>query len=176
MSAMKGGIAMARRPLVVRERAPEYGARTLSKEESMSPSPLEQPGANMVARQSFAVLRMVGRDNGFELGSPGILSYRTRPLKGSGRFTVLVHGMTMWVDDSVSDAVVTYLHNAAAAELTIECNDDFAIVSNFRSGDLGIHVPRHPTVRRKRALIDRKEAEEAFGLRGRRRSERRSGQ
>jgi hypothetical protein len=163
---------MTSRPLVVRERTPEYGAGMLSAEKYMPPSPLNQHGAEREARERFTVLRMMGRDNAFELGSPGILSYRTRPLKGSGRFKMLVHGMTMWVDESVPEAVVTYLHNAAAAELTVECNDDFAIVSNFRSGDLGIHVPRHPTARRRRALIDPEEADEAFGLQRRRRSER----
>ena len=166
---------MARRPLIVRERAPEYDAGTLSREEGALPAPLSQLGAKVVAQESFAVLRMVGRGNGFELGSSGILSYRTRPLKGAGRFKTLVHGMTMWVDDSALEAVVTYLHNATAAELTVECNNDFAIISNFKSGDLGIHVPQQPRIKRRRALIDRREADEAFGLHGRRRCERRPG-
>ena len=166
---------MARRPLVVRERAPEYSAGTLSREEGTPPVPLSQLGAKVVARESFSVLRMVGRDNGFELGSTGILSYCTRPLKGAGRLKTLVHGLTMWVDDSVPEAVVTYLHNATAAELTVECNDDFAIITNFKSGDLGIHVLQQPGIKRRRALIDRREADEAFGLHGRRQSERRLG-
>ena len=117
-------------------------------------------GDSAAARGSFAILEEGDGNCGFELCSPGILKCHARPLKGSGNFKLLARGMTLWVDDSKPDAVVTYLYNAAASELTIECNDSFAIVANFKSGDLGIHVPRQPRVR---PLISRSEAKETFG-------------
>ncbi len=116
--------------------------------------------------ESFAVLKFLGEENGFSLHSPGTLIYRTRLLKGTGKFKMQFRGVTMWIDDSSPEAVVTYLHNATASELTVECNDDFTIIANFRSGDLGIQVPRAPSKRRKSALINRGEADETFGVLG----------
>ena len=66
---------------------------------------------------------------------------------------------------------MTYLYNAIASELTVECNDNFAIVANFESGDLGIHVPQQP---RKPPLIDRREANATFGALHRKRRARRA--
>ena len=124
---------------------------------------LERAGA---PEESLAVLKFLGGENGFSLHSPGTLTYRTRLLKGTGKFKMQFRGVTMWIDDSSPEAVVTYLHNATASELTVECNDDFAIIANFRSGDLGIQVPREPSKRRKYALINRGEADETFGALG----------
>ena len=115
------------------------------------------------ARGFVALLEEGGGNCRSRLCSPGILKCHDRPLKGSGNFRLLARGMTLWVDDSKPDAVVTYLYNAAASELTIECNDSFAIVANFKSGDLGIDVPRQPRRPHGPPLISRSEAKETFG-------------
>ena len=156
--------------LVLRDGESEFDEESIAVEERPPTSSVEYACAEAMAHQTFVILRV--REGGFELEAPDTLMYYARRLKGSGRFKLLVHGMTVWVDDSVPDAVVTYLHNASAGELTVECNDHFAIVTNFQSGDLGIHVPREASPRRRPALIDRGEAAQTFGRlrrRGRRR-------
>jgi len=110
------------------------------------------------------IIDVLGRDSGFSLGPSNTLHYRGRPLDGRGTFKMHFRGMTMWLDKSLTEAVVTYVHNSMASELTVECNGDFAIVTSFRSGDLGIPVPPPPSEENPELLlIDGDEAEAAFG-------------
>ena len=134
----------------------------------------EQPDADAIAEAGLAVIRMLGAANGFALDSTDTLTYCARPLRGAGEFKVQLHGVTMWVDDSSTEEVVTYLYNRIASELTVECNDDFAIITNFENGDLGIRMPRAPAVT-KPPLIDRSEAAVAFGGSGRKKNTRPKG-
>src|ERR1700752_167827 len=79
--------------------------------------------AEAVLAEGLAVIRMLGAANGFALESGDTLTYCARPLRGAGEFKVQLHGVTLWVDDSRLDEVVTYLHNATTSELTVECKD-----------------------------------------------------
>ncbi len=154
---------MTKKKLYLRDDDSALDAQGMAVSERPPNSIFHRSGDSAAARGYLAILQEVGRNGGFEPRSPGVLKCHARPLKGSGNFELLSRGMTLWVDDSKPDAVVTYLYNAAASELTIECNDSFAIVANFKSGDLGIHVPPQPHRPRRPSLISRREAKETFG-------------
>ena len=92
----------------------------------------------------FIVGLKTGRDTVLNPDAADRVQLLGRTLVGSGTFKSSTNGVTVWTDSTQAGSPITYIHDAARRELTVEGAGSFVLVKDFDNDELGISVPVAP--------------------------------